>query len=995
MYLKGKYNRKKAVGWKRILAMYTVCCMLLGLSNINMTEVYAEGSQTENISSENTGSDRTDSGQTNDSRDTDQTGKDSSTGTDNASQTAGDQGNITDSNQTADQGQNQTNSAQQGNDSVGVQAAQNNIDANKMLGKFLTKLGLGFDVFTVANIQAAGITDPNFAKAVYDSVMADQGNFYRQIEVNNVTGEIENKGKERTLEAMYESGAVDGIISKGVADVSSGLRLILSFFSGSIDAKGKNIQSIDGIKILRKALKIDLRNNQITDISGLDIKRKGEITVVTDDNSSNSYKNYFGESWGNKSRNVYVYFDGNPVKILYGETNGRLIVDLTRGGSIPLADVSLTYAVDGTEKNGFTTPFFDAELFYDEKSLPLSTTGVNMNEGSTITIDPKDIMIKAENGGFQGITVHGIKNTGLFYATFSYEAEVVSWVGADNGATSPVRHSTVASKKVNVNVYTNVKVEYTSNGCIRLKKQDEQGKAITGAKFNLYKCGDPSDTLIPEDTAQPDVGKVYKTDENGEILVSGLEDGEYYFVETKLPEGYQQEIYGNTSYVPDAAGSGKTISFDIKENDRSARYALYKMAGQIQGTDDTCVATGLKTGADGKVTYDVSDNGTYYLVKSDVLKVTNVTKREITLNNTSRKSVSDQGGDLSAWEGDSIAVTNSDDGTTTEKRIDATEKEGGFFVKGIVPKKVDSDGEPIDGSGEGTEDKLEFNYQDTKSSPLYEITLKWTKALGSDDEATSGKMTYRIRRDNEKDTGKVTYCADDTELENVVKEKLQALASVEYRNVEVNIKFGDGGNDKWSVDKTQIPTTTVTNPKTTTLKVYKQDDAGKMLENAEFTLYRKAAEGETDTKKLEVGNTTIDAVAVTKQVTKKESGNLYKAVAEFKDLPNSSTFYIAETKLPTGHQYIKKDNDKYEAAIGKVYEVKTDKCGDVTIDGAKAEGTSKGHVFSITFTNVGISLPKTGFGGGYTFYTLLAMLVIGSAGAWLYLNRKKKISEGK
>lgn len=973
--------------------MYTVCCMLLGLSNINMTAVYAEGSETENIASENTGSDRMDSGQTNGSRDTDQAGKDSSTGTDNAGQTAGDQGNITDSNQTADQGQNQTNSAQQGNDSVGVQAAQNNINADKMLGQFLTRLGLSSDVFTVENIQAAGITDPNFAQAVYDSVMADQGNFYRQIEVNNVTGEIENTGKERTLEGMYTAGTTEGIISNEAIDVPSGLRLILSFFSGSIDAKGKNIQSIDGIKILRKALKIDLRNNQITDISGLE-KRKGEITAVTDDNSSNSYKNYFGESWSNKSRNVYVYFDGNPVKILYGETNGRLIVDLTRGGSIPLADISLTYAVDGTETNGFTTPFLEAEFYYNEQSIPLSDTGVGIVEGSTIDVAFESIEKREENNGFQGVTVRDIKNPGWFYITFSYEAKTRNWVGS-GGTTSEAVFSTTASKKVNVDIYTNVKVEYTSNGCILLKKQDEQGKAIAGAEFNLYKCGDPSDTLIPEDTAQPDTGKVYKTDENGEILVSGLEDGEYYFVETKLPEGYQQEIYGNTSYVPDAAGSGKTISFDIKESDRSARYALYKMAGQIQGTDDPCVATGLKTGADGKVTYDVSDNGTYYLVKSDVLKVTNVTKREIILNNTSRKSVSDQGRDLSAWEGDSIAVTNSDDGTTAEKRIDATEKTGGFFVKGIIPKKVDSDGETIDGSGEDTEDKLEFNYQDTKSSPLYEITLKWTKELGSADEATSGKMTYRIRRDNEKDTGKVTYCTDDTELENVVKEKLQALASVEYRNVEMNIEFGDGGNDKWSVDKTQIPTTTVTNPKTTTLKVYKQDDAGKMLENAEFTLYRKAAEGETDTEKLKVGNTTIDAVAVTKQVTKQESGNPDKAVAEFKDLPNSSTFYIAETKLPTGHQYIKKDNDKYEAAIGKVYEVKTDKYGDVTIDGAKAEGTSKGHVFSITFTNVGISLPKTGFGGGYTLYTLLAMLVIGSAGAWLYLNRKKKISEGK
>lgn len=296
------------------------------------------------------------------------------------------------------------------------------------------------------------------------------------------------------------------------------------------------------------------------------------------------------------------------------------------------------------------------------------------------------------------------------------------------------------------------------------------------------------------------------------------------------------------------------------------------------------------------------------------------------------------------------------------------------------------------GTGDDTADQLAFSLKDTQSSPFYEATLKWTKSLSEDDENATGKMTYRIKRGDEKDTDKVTYCKDLSEVQTKMQEKIQKLAGVEYRNVSVNVKFGGGyeSKDDWSADDSNVPSTTVTNPQKTTLKVYKQNDAGKLLEGAEFTLYREATDADTDAVEVTVGGVKKKVVAVDKQTTAKESADADKAVATFKGLANSSTYYLAETYLPTGHQYIKKDGADYEYATGKVYEVTTDSKGDVFIDGEKAEGKSGEHVFSITFTNVGITLPKSGFDGGYTLYTILAMLTIAVAGAWLYMNKRKQ-----
>ncbi len=81
-------------------------------------------------------------------------------------------------------------------------------------------------------------------------------------------------------------------------------------------------------------------------------------------------------------------------------------------------------------------------------------------------------------------------------------------------------------------------------GSIQLIKYGEEKDALKGASFKLYRNGS-----LYSDT-------VYVTNENGEIKVSGLPYGTYYFVEVKAP----------VEYVTPLADGAKTASVVIDEN---------------------------------------------------------------------------------------------------------------------------------------------------------------------------------------------------------------------------------------------------------------------------------------------------------------------------------------------------------------------------------------------------------------------------------------------
>lgn len=163
-------------------------------------------------------------------------------------------------------------------------------------------------------------------------------------------------------------------------------------------------------------------------------------------------------------------------------------------------------------------------------------------------------------------------------------------------------------------------------GEVRIRKMDsdEITNRLKGAVFALYKVEKGKD--------DKQVGELLATDDTGELVISKLEIGHYYLKEVQAPDGYEKtdKLYEfkitkdlikavenilidvpNKKKVPELGSVSlvKTDKVDAKIFLAGAEFSLFK-------ADGTLVETGLKTDANGKLTYKNLLPGSYYFLET-------------------------------------------------------------------------------------------------------------------------------------------------------------------------------------------------------------------------------------------------------------------------------------------------------------------------------------------------------------------------------------------
>ncbi|WP_423363875.1 MSCRAMM family protein [Mycoplasma sp. P36-A1] len=164
---------------------------------------------------------------------------------------------------------------------------------------------------------------------------------------------------------------------------------------------------------------------------------------------------------------------------------------------------------------------------------------------------------------------------------------------------------------------TLVKVGLTNQiikGDVQLTKVDEKSKAaLKGAVFNLL---DKDGKIIQKDLV---------TDENGIILVSDLAYGDYQFVETQAPTGYELDttpLPFSIKNLDDAAVkvsmSNKAVKGGIvlEKRDEKTKELLVGAIFDLQDENHNVIIKNMKTDQSGKIAVNDLSPGTYYFVET-------------------------------------------------------------------------------------------------------------------------------------------------------------------------------------------------------------------------------------------------------------------------------------------------------------------------------------------------------------------------------------------
>ncbi|MGQ4573823.1 SpaA isopeptide-forming pilin-related protein [Leuconostoc pseudomesenteroides] len=475
----------------------------------------------------------------------------------------------------------------------------------------------------------------------------------------------------------------------------------------------------------------------------------------------------------------------------------------------------------------------------------------------------------------------------------------------------------------NNNFTLNVANEEKTGSVVLTKTDSDTNKILAGATFSLYKS---DGTKVASDLT---------TDAKGQISKDGLKPGDYYFVETAAPAGYdlnKDKQYKFTIAFQDIESAGKVVKVSATNGEKTGSVVLTKtdsdtnkvLAGatfDLYKADGTKVATGLTTKADGQINKDGLKPGEYYFVETAAPDGYSFDKDKhydftVELQTTAKVATVSA---TNAQKTGSVVLTKKDSDTgkvLAGAKFDLYKADGTEVAKDLTTKadgQINQDDlKPGDYYFVETAAPAGYNFDKDKHYDFtveLQTTAKVVTVSATNEEKTGSVVLTKTDSDTNKVLAGATfdlYKADGTEVATDLTTDAKGeinqddLKPGDYYFVETAAPAGyNFDKDKHYDFTVELQTTarvakvSATNEeKTGSVVLTKKDsDTGKVLAGAIFSLYN------ADGKKIKSGLTTNNDGQINQDGLK--PGN----------------YYFVETAAPKGYNFDKDKQYKFTVEL--------------------------------------------------------------------------------
>ncbi len=410
----------------------------------------------------------------------------------------------------------------------------------------------------------------------------------------------------------------------------------------------------------------------------------------------------------------------NSLGTFYSDANGQFFVDLLRDGWYKVTE--LEPAAGYTIKQPATQEFYikggESKVITFE-NVPKNAIIVEKYDSVTGAALPGCTFQLRYLGGTSGTggTVIGTKVTGkngtAMWTGLNPGAYVLEEVDAADGYNIIQSSETIMLADSGEQSVVTVRFSNAPDGILLIRKVCSVNPSVTlqNAEFKV---------IYADGTVVGDSNGVYRTDENGEILITGLTPGKSVVVtETRAPAGFILDTQSQTVQIKE----GRTVSLTFKNQPKGAIIIQKRdsATGQpLPGAEfRVTTAAGCEVGLDGVIgTSTLTQNGIFTTDAQGEIKITNLAPGAYVISElkaptgyvmdtASTNVVIGQGGDTQT-----VVIKNSKAGTLV---IDKRDSLTGKPLEGVTFKVTTSTGEFVPAeNGQISSNGLYFTDKDGK-----------------------------------------------------------------------------------------------------------------------------------------------------------------------------------------------------------------------------------------------------------------------------------------